>query len=118
MKAVCDALSSDVQANNFMFWIKVDQETQFMQHLSEEDIATSEKNGKTTDALGPRDTGGYSEVNGDDSYEVVVPELSKDIENINEEMSCLEQQTNSEHHHLLYLVNIKQCVLKKCSHQF
>jgi hypothetical protein len=44
-------------------WIEVDEETPVMQHLSEEDIAASVKNGKTTDELGASD----SEDNRDDS---------------------------------------------------
>jgi hypothetical protein len=47
-----------------------------------------------------------SEDNGGDSCEVVVPKLSKVLENINKVMTWLEQQTDSEHLHLLHLVNI------------
>jgi hypothetical protein len=65
------------------------------------------KNGKTTDELGASDTGSDSAGNGNDSCEVVVPKLSKVLENINEVMTWLEQQTDSEHLHLLHLVNIK-----------
>jgi hypothetical protein len=61
-----------------------------VQHLSEEDIAASVKNGKTTDELGASDTGSDSEGNGDDSCEVVVPKLSKVLENINEVMTWLD----------------------------
>jgi hypothetical protein len=95
-------------------WIEVDEETLVMQHLSEEDITASVKNGKTTDELGASD----SEDNSDDSCEVVVPKLSKVLENINEAMTWLEQQTYSEHLRLLHLVNIKQYVLIKRSHHF
>jgi hypothetical protein len=56
--------------------------------------------------------------NGDYSYEVVVLKLSKVLENINELMAWVEQQTVSEHIYLLQMLNIKQYVLKKCSHQF
>jgi hypothetical protein len=48
----------------------------------------------------------------------MVPKLSKVLENMNEVMTWLEQQTDSENLHLLHLVNIKQYVLKKRSHQF
>jgi hypothetical protein len=89
-----------------------------VQHLSEEDIAASVKNVKTTDKLETSDTGSDSEDNGVDSCEVVIPELSKVLENVNEVMTWLEQQTDREHLHLLHLVNIKQYVLKKRSHQF
>jgi tRNA/tmRNA/rRNA uracil-C5-methylase (TrmA/RlmC/RlmD family) len=62
--------------------------------------------------LGASVTGSYSENNADDSCEVVVPKLNKMIENINEMMTGLEQQTDSEHLHLLHVANIKQYVLK------
>jgi hypothetical protein len=48
----------------------------------------------------------------------MVPELSKALENNNELMTWLEQQTDCKHLHLLHLANIKQYVLKKCSHRF
>jgi hypothetical protein len=117
VKAVCDALGSNLQADDLASWIEVD-ETPVVQHLNEEDIAASVKNEKTTDELGASDIGSDSEDNGDDSCEVVVPKLSKVLENINGVMTWLEQQTDSEHLHLLHLVNIKQYVLKKRSHQF
>jgi hypothetical protein len=90
MKAACDALGTNLQADDLVSWIKVDEET-LTQHLSEEDIATSVKNGKTTDELGASDTGSDSEDNSDDSCEVVEPKLSKVLENINEVMTWLEQ---------------------------
>jgi hypothetical protein len=43
----------------------------------------------------------------------MVPKLSKVLENMNEVMTWLEQQTDSENLHMLHLVNIKQYVLKK-----
>jgi mevalonate kinase len=46
------------------------------------------------------------------SCEVAVPKFSKVLKNINEVVTWLEQQTDSEHLHLLHLVNIKQYVLK------
>jgi hypothetical protein len=91
VKAVCDAISTNLQADDLASWIEVDEETAIVQHLSEEDIAASVKNGKTTDELGASDTGSNSEDNGDDSCEVVIPKLSKVLENINEEMTWLEQ---------------------------
>jgi hypothetical protein len=90
---------------------EVDEETPVAQHLNEDDIAASVKDGKTTDRLGASDTGSDSEDNGDYTCEVMVPKLSKVLENINEVMTWLEQQTDSEHLHLLHLVNIKQYVL-------
>jgi hypothetical protein len=118
VKAACDALGTNLQADDLASWIEVDEETLVVQHLSEEDIAASVRNGKTTDKLGAIDAGSVLEDNGDDSCEVVVPKLSKVLGNINEVMAWLEQQTDSERLHLLHLVNIKQYVLKKCSHQF
>jgi hypothetical protein len=47
------------------------------------------------------------------SCEVVVPNLSKILENINEVKRWLEEECDSEHLHLLHLINIKQYVLKK-----
>jgi uncharacterized protein YoxC len=44
---------------------------------------------------------------------VVVEKLSKVLENINEVMKRLEQQTDSERHHLMRLVNRNRRVLKK-----
>jgi hypothetical protein len=117
VKAVFDALSTNLQAGDLASWIEVD-ETPVTQHLSEEAIATSVKNGKKTGGLGANDTRIDSENNGDDSCEVVVPKLSKVLENINEVMTRLEQQTDSEHLHLLHLVNIKKYVLKEYNHQF
>jgi hypothetical protein len=112
MKAACDALGINLQADDLASWIEVDEETPVSQHLSEEDIATSMKNGKTTDELGASDIGSDPEDNGDDSCEMVVPKLSKVLENINEVMTWLEQQTDSEHLHLLHLDNTEQYVLK------
>jgi hypothetical protein len=57
---------------------------------------------KTTDELGASDTEGDSENNGGDSREEVVPKLSKVLENVNEVMTCLEKQSDSEHLHLLH----------------
>jgi hypothetical protein len=92
MKAACDALGTNLQADDLASWIEVDEETPVAQHLSEEkDIAASVKNGKTADELGASDTGSDSEDNGDDSCEVVVPKLSKVLENIKEVMTWLEQ---------------------------
>jgi hypothetical protein len=71
------------------------------------------KNVKTTDKPENSDTGRDSEDNGHDPCEVVIPELSKVLVNIKEVMTWFEQQTDSEHLHLLHLVNIKQYVLKK-----
>jgi hypothetical protein len=118
MKAECDALGSNFEADDLTAWTEIDEETLVTQHLGKEDTVSSMKNGKTTDALGTSDTGSDSENNGDDSCEVSVPKLRKLIENINEVMIWLEQQTDSEHFHLLHVLNIKQYVLKKCSHLF
>jgi hypothetical protein len=87
-----------------------------LQHLSEKDIAGFVQNGKTTVELEANDTGSDLEDSGDDSCAVVVPKLSKVLQNINELMTWVEQQTDSEHLHLLHPANIKQCVLRKCSH--
>jgi hypothetical protein len=62
-----------------------------MATLSEEDIATSLKNVKTTDEIGASDTESDSEDNGDDCLEVVARKFSKVLENINEVMTWLEQ---------------------------
>jgi hypothetical protein len=86
------------------------------QHLSEEAIIASVKNWKTVDALGASDMRSVSEDNGDDSSEVMVPELNKVLRNVNEVVTLLEQRTNTEHLQLLHVVNIKQCVLRKCSY--
>jgi hypothetical protein len=118
MKSVCDALGTNLQVDNLASWIEVDEETLVARHFSEEDIATPVKNGKTTDRLGASDTGSDSEGNGCDSCKVMVPKLSKVLENINEVMTWLAQQTDSEQLYLLHLVNIMQYVLRKCSHQF
>jgi hypothetical protein len=96
MKAVCDTLGINLQADDLASCIEVDEETPVEKHFSEEDIAASVKNGKTTDKLGASDTGSDSEDNGGDSCEVVVPKLSKVLENINEVMTWLEQQTDSD----------------------
>jgi hypothetical protein len=118
MKAACDALGTNLQADDLASWIEIDEETLITQHLSEDDIAASVKNGKTTDELRTSDTGSDSEDTADYSCEVVIPKLSKVLENINEVMTWLGQQTDSEHLHLLHLVNIKQYALRKCSLHF
>jgi hypothetical protein len=46
------------------------------QHLTEEDIAASVKKGKTSYELTAIDTGSDLEVNGGDSFEMVVPKLN------------------------------------------
>jgi hypothetical protein len=112
VEAACDALGITLQADDLASWIDVDEETPIARRLIEEDIAASVKNGKTTDELGASDTRSDSEDNGDDSCEVMVPKLNKVLENINEVMTWLEQQTDSEYLHLLHLVNIKKYVLK------
>jgi hypothetical protein len=61
-----------------------------VQNLSEEDTAASVKNRKTTEELGTSDRRSNSEDNGDDSCEVMVPKLSKVLQNINEVMTWLE----------------------------
>jgi hypothetical protein len=48
MKAACDSFTTNLQADNLASWIEVGEETLMMQHLSEEDIAASVKNRKTT----------------------------------------------------------------------
>jgi hypothetical protein len=48
-----------------------------VQHLSEEDIMASTKNGKTTDVFGASDTGTVSEDDDDDCCEVVIPQLRR-----------------------------------------
>jgi hypothetical protein len=53
VKAACDALGTNLQADDLASWIEVDEETPVVQHLSEEDITASVKNGKTTDNLEP-----------------------------------------------------------------
>jgi hypothetical protein len=118
VKAAHDALSTNLQADDLASWIKADGETLIIQHLSDEKIAASVKNGETTDEPQASDTGSDSEQNGSDSCDVVVPKLSEVLENINEVMTQLEKQTDSELLYLLHLVNIEQYVLKKCSHQF
>jgi hypothetical protein len=45
----------------------------------------------------------------------VIPKLSKVLENMNDVMTWLEQQTDDEHLRLLNLASIKQCILKKSS---
>jgi hypothetical protein len=57
---------------------------------------------KTANGLGASN----SENNSDYSCEVVVPKMSKGLENMTEVMTWLEQQTDSEHLHLLNLINI------------
>jgi hypothetical protein len=89
-----------------------------VQHLSEKDTVASVKNGKTNDEHRVSDIRSGSKDKGDDSCEVVIPKLSKELQNINEVMTWLKQQTDNEHFHLLHLVNIKQYVLKKFSHEF
>jgi hypothetical protein len=73
---------------------------------------------KTQCELRVSNIGSDSEDNSDESCEVVVPKLSKVLENIKEVMTWLDQQTNGKHLHLLHFVNIKQYVLKTHSHQF
>jgi hypothetical protein len=87
VKAACDALGTNLKADDLASRIEVDEETPVSQHLSEEDIAASMKNGKTTEELGASGTGSDSEDNGDNSCEVVVPKLGKMLENINEVMN-------------------------------
>jgi hypothetical protein len=47
MKSACDPLSSNLELDNLAAWTEVEGETLVTQHLSEEDMATSLKNGKT-----------------------------------------------------------------------
>jgi hypothetical protein len=77
VKAACDALGTDLQADDLASRIEVDEETPVAQHLSEEDIAASVKNGKTTDELEASDKRSDSEDSGDDPCEMVVTKLSK-----------------------------------------
>jgi hypothetical protein len=49
---VRDGLDTDLQADGVASWIEVDKEIPVTQHLGEENIAASVKNGKTTDELG------------------------------------------------------------------
>jgi hypothetical protein len=56
VKAACDTLGANLQADGLASWIKVDEGTLVSQHLSEEDIAASVKDGKTSDKLGAIDT--------------------------------------------------------------
>jgi hypothetical protein len=111
-------LGTNLQADDLASWIEVDEDTPVAQHLSEENIAASMKNGKATDELATSGTGSDSEDNGDDSCEVVVSKLRKVLENINEVTTWLGQETDSEHLLLPHLVNIRQYVLIECSHQF
>jgi hypothetical protein len=39
MPSACSALGTDLQANDLIFWIKVDEQTLVTQHLIEEDTA-------------------------------------------------------------------------------
>jgi hypothetical protein len=97
-------------------WIEVDEEILVAQRLSEDDIAFSAKNGKTTDKREPIDTGSESGDDGGDSCKMALPKLSKAVGNINEVTTRLEQQTDSEHLQLLPLLDMAQHVLKKsCS---
>jgi hypothetical protein len=77
VKAACDALGTNLQAEDLASRIEVDEETAVAQHLTKEDIAASVRNGKATDELGASDIGNDSEDNGDNSCEVVVQKLSK-----------------------------------------
>jgi hypothetical protein len=95
VKAACDALGTNLQADDLASWSEVDEETPASQHLGKEGIASSVKDGNKTDELGASDSGSDSEYNGDDSCEVLVPKLSKVLEIINEVMTWLEQQTDS-----------------------
>jgi hypothetical protein len=71
------------------------------------------KNWKGADTLGASDTGSDAENNSDDSCEAVVPKLNKMLENVNEVMTRLEQQTDSEHLPVLHLASVKQYDLKR-----
>jgi hypothetical protein len=83
MKAACDVLNSNLETDHLAAWIEVDVETLVEQHLSYENIAASVKCGKTTDELGASD----SENSHNDSCEIVVTELNKILENVNEVMT-------------------------------
>jgi hypothetical protein len=77
MKAACDALGRNVEADGMAAWIEVDVVTPAVQHCSEGAVTASVKNGKADDELGAGDTGSDSENNTDDSCEVMVLKLSK-----------------------------------------
>jgi hypothetical protein len=51
-----DALGTNLQAGDLASWIEADEETSVAQHVSEDDVAASVRNGKTTDELGASDT--------------------------------------------------------------
>jgi hypothetical protein len=72
-----------------------------------------QKNGKSNHEPGTSNTGSNSENKSDDACEGVVPKLSKVTEDINEVMSQLQQQADSELLPLLHPTSIKQYVLKK-----
>jgi hypothetical protein len=61
---------------------------------SEEDIAFSVKTGTTTVELRGSDTGSDSEGNGEDSCEMVIPKLSRVLENINEVINDMVSTTD------------------------
>jgi hypothetical protein len=109
MKAAYDALGSNLEA---------DAEMLVIQYLSEKDVKASVQNGRTTNELGTSDTGSHPRNSTDGTYEVVVPKLSGVVKYVNEVMTWLEQQTDSELLHLLHVANIKHYALRKCSHQF
>jgi hypothetical protein len=117
MKATCDELGTILQADDLLSLTEVDEET-ICEYLNEYNTAASVKNGKTTNKLQASDKESDSEDNCDDPCEVVVPKLNKMLENINKVMTRLEEQTDSEHIHLLHLVNITQYVPKKHNNHF
>lgn len=49
MKATCDALGNNLEADDLAAWFEVDAETLVVQHLGEEDITSSAKGGKRAD---------------------------------------------------------------------
>jgi hypothetical protein len=80
MEAVCGALSCNLEADFVTAWVEVDEGTAFGRYVSKDDIATFVKNGMITDELGASDSGNSI----GDHCEVVVPKLSRELENINE----------------------------------
>lgn len=80
MKAVCDALVCNLEADYMTYWAEVSEGTPVGYFVSEEDIAAFVKSGKTTDELGASDT----KTSIDGCCEVVVPKLSRVLENVNE----------------------------------
>lgn len=67
IKAVCEALGTNLQQHDLDSLINIYEETPVVPHQ------TSETNGKTTDEVAASDTGKDLEDNSDDSCEVKVP---------------------------------------------